>query len=83
MVAVMSVHRLRCRPNITATSNHEHTYMHSAQSDHLIFYIDYFMYKTPWKPHYSVGPPRTQYIESMLVYRWSTVYDVGPTVNQH
>ena len=26
---------------------------------------------------------RTQDIKSMLVYRWSTVYDAGPTVNQH
>ena len=26
---------------------------------------------------------QTQDVESMLVKRWSTVYDVGPTSNQH
>ena len=26
---------------------------------------------------------QTQDFEAMLVYRWSTVYDAGPTSNQH
>ena len=26
---------------------------------------------------------QTQHVKSMLFYRWSTVYNAGPTVNQH
>ena len=30
-----------------------------------------------------VAPLHTQDVDSMLVHCWTTVYDVGPTANQH
>ena len=30
-----------------------------------------------------VIPQQTQYVESMLVWRWTSVYDAGPTLIYH
>ena len=41
------------------------------------------MFCVCWPAHLCPGVQQTQDVESTLVYRWSTVYDAEPTLNQH
>ena len=67
---LMPDHRLQRWPNIKPPSGHR-----------LVFSV---MPVNNWMRHISIIiTQHTQNVESMLVYRGSTVYDVGPTVNQH